>query len=77
MDELKALAFLNEMPYYFCSIGMGVELREKIGGVKVRVRKNNTKGGIDVFWKEDVFHFVFDVNTQKWGFPKSRVVSAS
>jgi len=70
MNELRALAFLNDTPYYFSSTGIGVEL--KFEGGKICIKRDNAKGGIDLSCNGNIFHFVLNAKTDKWGFPKRR-----
>ena len=77
MTEKEALDFLNDTPYYYNSIGMGVALREKVDGVQVCIRRNKEKGGINFFCELRVFHFFWDTETQKWVSPASKMASVS
>lgn len=80
MTRQDAENFLNDTPYYYYCIGMGVELRFKIGedkSIVVSVKRNKEIGGMDVSCSGDVFHFVWDQKEQKWGLPMPQMASAS
>jgi hypothetical protein len=75
MKAEDALRFINESPYVFHDIGHGVNLKFRVGKTEINIKKNNTRGGLDVFCPNDVFHFEWSSREKKWVPLKQREVS--
>jgi len=70
MEAKEALDFLNEMPYMYLCVGVGVDLKLAILGKEIHIKKDRNRGGVDFSHPHGVFHFEWDRLGRKWVIPK-------
>jgi len=66
VTEQQVLAYLNETPYYYTSLGAGRTFKERVGEVEIFIRRDTKEGGIIVECDGEGFHLYWDQNSQSW-----------
>lgn len=67
MEAKEALDFINREPEDFLkTICARNAMEVEIGGLKHKISKDNIRGGVVIFCKSCLVHFLWDKSQKKW-----------